>query len=37
MALLLDHGLRVGELALITVANVDLKSRHVDRVLSPKG
>lgn len=36
MALLLDHGLRVGELALITVANVDLKAGMLTGFYRPK-
>lgn len=36
MALLLDHGLRVGEVALLTVANIDLKTGMIVNFYRPK-
>lgn len=36
MALLLDHGLRVGEVAMLTVTNIDLKARMMVGFYRPK-
>lgn len=36
MALLLDHGLRAGEVALLTVANIDLKAGMIVNFYRPK-
>lgn len=36
MALLLDHGLRAGEVALLTVANIDLKNGMIVNFYRPK-